>query len=228
MNTATPREIDTKLAELYGNRAQAWNAVDNALATIHAKVGDRRGRHGFRLSHEQARTDAEQAIQNGTMSPFNRDVVTRALATITEQNATIDALNAEIAPLDAEYAARRWTRFIVVVANGGHIHSGVHCAGGSIRVTTQTVWQPALSGKTEAEAVTQLGPSLCTHCFPSAPVEFTVGKPKREHCPGSGKSEVSGTVKRVRANVYGRCQVCDVVKPLTQYGVLRAHPPVKA
>lgn len=225
--TATPAEIDTKLAELYGARGQAYDYVDNALKSIHTKVGDRPGRHGYGYSHEQARTLAQEALDNGTLRSFDHDVLTRAFATLAEQEAIIAALDTEIAPLDAEYDRRPWSRFIAVP--GGHLHSGRRCVGGTIRVTTKVVWNPGLSGKTEAEAVKQLGTILCTHCFPSAPVEWTVGvKPKREHCAGSGKSEVPGTVKRVRASVYGRCQECGVVKPLTQHGFLRAHPPVKA
>ena len=37
-------------------------------------------------------------------------------------------------------------------------------------------WLPKLSGMTEAEAVEEHGPALCSVCFPSAPVEWQGGK----------------------------------------------------
>lgn len=227
ITTATPVQIDTDLAELRAQLDKAVSVFDGALNSIHTKVGDRKGRHGYRLSHDEARAQAREALDNRTLRRFDHDVVTRAFDILDEQDEIITALTARIAPLDAEYARRPWSRFILVLASGGHIHSSNYCAGGSIRVTTQLAWNPQLSGKTEAEAVAELGPLLCTHCFPTAPVEYTIGKPKPQHCAGSGEAPVSGTVTRLRRNTSGRCTGCQVSRPLTQYGVVRAHPPVK-
>jgi hypothetical protein len=50
----------------------------------------------------------------------------------------------------------------------------MHCH--TCRPSTTYGWLPELSGKDEAEAVAQLGPNLCSVCFPSAPVEHVGGK----------------------------------------------------
>jgi hypothetical protein len=228
--TATPREIDTRLAELYGTRAQHWTGADKALEAIHRKLGDPKGRHGYRMSHQQARTDAAQALDAGTLRPFDRDVVTKALAALAEHEAQVAALTAEIAPLDAEYDRRRWTRYVVVVANGGHIHSGTRCLGGSIRPTTQVQWQPALSGKPVAEAVAQLGPTLCSLCFKNAPVKWTQGTPETQAkadgtCTGSGKGYEPGTWKRNGPNGYGTatCTGCNTTRATTPAHRVKKH-----
>lgn len=227
LTTATPVEIDTMRADLDGELAHAYGMFDRAQATIHASAGDRpRRNQGYALSHETALAQAKDKLANGKLLTLERDTLERALAGLAKANADIDSINARIAPLDDEYRRRPWSRFIAV--QDGHLHSGTRCAGGTIRATTRLAWNPQLSGKTEAEAVAELGPMLCTHCFPSAPVEFTMGKPKAPRCEGAGLPPVHGSVKRVRMSVYGRCTGCDVVKPLTQYGYLRAHPPVKA
>jgi hypothetical protein len=50
----------------------------------------------------------------------------------------------------------------------------MHCS--TCRPTTTYGWLPSLSGKTESEAVADLGPTLCSVCYPTAPTEWTEGK----------------------------------------------------
>lgn len=74
--------------------------------------------------------------------------------------------------LENEYTG--WSRFFLVTSSPGHVHSSMHCS--TCRPTTRFGWLPELSGSDEASAVDELGPTLCTVCFPSAPVEWTEGK----------------------------------------------------
>jgi hypothetical protein len=74
--------------------------------------------------------------------------------------------------LEAEYTG--WSRFFLVTSSPGHVHSSMHCS--TCRPTTRYGWLPQLSGSDEATAVDELGPTLCTVCFPSAPTEWTEGK----------------------------------------------------
>lgn len=62
-----------------------------------------------------------------------------------------------------------WSRYFLVVSSAGHVHSSTHCS--TCKVTTAYAPVPSLSGSTEAEAVETLGETLCTVCFPSAPVK---------------------------------------------------------
>lgn len=77
-------------------------------------------------------------------------------------------------PFEALFEQERWSRFFLVTSSQGHIHSSMSC--GTCRPTTTFGWLPELSGSTEAEAVEQQGPALCTVCFPSAPLEWTAEK----------------------------------------------------
>lgn len=69
---------------------------------------------------------------------------------------------------DKQYAG--WSRFFAVT--GGHVHSSMSCSTCNKRGKATTFsWVPSLSGLDEASAVNALGPTLCSVCFPSAPVE---------------------------------------------------------
>ena len=74
-----------------------------------------------------------------------------------------------------------WTRFYLVE----HIHNSRACH--TLRPTTRIGWLPNVSGLTEAEAVKEHGATLCTVCFPSAPVELTTKQADPSVCTGSGK-----------------------------------------
>ena len=111
-----------------------------------------------------------------------------------------------------------WQRFFLVT--DGHIHASTQCH--TLRITTSIGWLPDLSGLTEADAVAAHGPLLCTVCFPSAPVEWTVGK-QTPRCEGSGK--YAGSPVRGR---YVKCPECGTLQSRTQYGYVRAHKPAKS
>ena len=67
-----------------------------------------------------------------------------------------------------------WNRFYAV--QGGHIHSSMDCHScNKVGNRTSFVWLPELSGSSSDEAVAEQGATLCTHCFPDAPVEQTTG-----------------------------------------------------
>lgn len=73
---------------------------------------------------------------------------------------------------EAEYESRPWARYWLVTTSDGHIHASRHCSTcNKGRAPTGFALAAYLSGKSEAEAVADLGPALCSVCFPSAPVE---------------------------------------------------------
>ena len=67
-----------------------------------------------------------------------------------------------------------WSRFWLVTTSSGHVHSSTACS--TCYATTGFAPYPDLSGCDEVEAVAILGETLCSVCFPSAPVEYTTGK----------------------------------------------------
>jgi hypothetical protein len=232
LSTATPVEIDTQLAKLYSDIAAAQHRLDSALAVIHEYVGDRkRGRAAYKLDHATATAQASQGIEKARAEGDKFYIHNEALKAV---NAAVDArgelstLEAECELIDMEYASRPWSRFIAV--QDGHLHSGTRCAGGTIRVTTQLGWHPELSGKTEAEAVAELGPLLCTHCFPSAPVEWTVGVAKKKvaegYCEGQGEQGFDLQMQYVSPR--GKCPKCKQGVSVSRTGKVLRHKLRKA
>jgi len=95
-----------------------------------------------------------------------------AVKAIVERNDEIKNL---IKAIDAEFVARGgWSRYFLVTSSTGHIHSSQSCHTcnkGQNATTFALVY--AMSDMSAEIAVELLGPSLCSVCFPNAPVEMT-------------------------------------------------------
>lgn len=108
----------------------------------------------------------------GRIAPYEKDRARNAIPKYEARVADEQELREEIVRMDRAYTG--WSRFFLVTSSAGHIHSSMNCS--SCRPTTTYGWLPQLSGKDEAAAVADCGPTLCTVCFPSAPVDWTAGK----------------------------------------------------
>lgn len=176
----TPEQVDTRIAEL-----------DTALV----ELGGREGRLAD-LAHYVARdtsvrtfgkrpywsmSDREAWARVLQMHEAGDETTNRQLAarpTASELVAERDAIHQVRGPLTArrgdlqrEYFRRPWPRYFLVTSSAGHLHSSTQC--GSCRRTTTFGWWVELSGRTEAEAIVELGKradALCSRCFPAAPV----------------------------------------------------------
>lgn len=220
VTTATPVEIDAKLAELYGiqNAAEARMAV--ILADVHNLIGDRgrkvRGRGTvYNFTDVEALDQAAEIVAGNAAPARGYDATTADRLLIScFATATIiaDAID-EAAPLNAEYNRRPWARFFLVTSSNGHIHSSMDCSTCTSR--TQFGWLPEASGQTEAEAIAERdkldsAALLCTVCFPNAPVEWTVKPVDDTVCPGSGTTNYDRTTARTGyySGNFGICNDC--------------------
>jgi len=71
-----------------------------------------------------------------------------------------------------DYRSRPWARYFLVTSSDGHIHASTGCSTcNKGREPTGFALVPYLSGAAPADAVADLGPALCSVCFPEAPVE---------------------------------------------------------
>lgn len=191
----TPCEIDTALAAVYNEKhrlmdRRALNYMDlQRLAGAQFRYVSRKRRvtdmtitEAIEIvqaevaklaAHREAHPEDYYRIPCGTNLAFHQqDQAERALANVTEYDEQIADLEEQARELGALYTG--WSRFFLVTSSSGHVHSSMSCS--TCRPTTRFGWLPSLSGQDEAEAVAELGPTLCTVCFPSAPVEFTEGK----------------------------------------------------
>jgi hypothetical protein len=233
LSTQTPREIDTQLSELYLAEMKAKQARSMTLERIHSAIGERaqymsRNRKAWPKSDTDAIAEARRIADPNAQANYrpctpNPRGAFDALAKLDETNTTLAEIRERTAVLDAEYARRPWSRFFIVQNNNGHIHSSMNCK--TCYVTTGFGWLPELSGKTEADAVRDHGTVLCSVCFPSAPVEWTVGKAKPAGCTGTA---VAGTSKRQGMRTYAKCSECGENQYMNADGSLRKHKPKKA
>lgn len=223
----TPREIDEQLATLDGAYIEMSRKRDGKIEYAHSLNGERARYVGRRRKEWPTTTD--EVLEQLALKLADEKIAAYDVPRVTELIETVDALAREMRenrkacePLDAEYDRRPWARFFQV--EGGHIHSGMRCQGGSIRVTTRVGWRPELSDKDVEAAVAALGPTLCTKCFPSAPVEYTRGTEKPlapGYCAGQGQ-QGKGLQMRY-ASPRGTCPVCSQTVGVTSTGKVRRH-----
>lgn len=210
------KAADAILAELTAASYTAQDAHDSLLDSLHRAAGDKQSYHGYwTMSVDEAIAGAEAAAQGTT---YRAERAAEAVAAYPTSRDAVQAAREAIEAHEAEHY-KGWLRFFLV--QGGHIHRSTHC--GSLRATTRIGWLPNLSGETEAEAVAEHGAMLCTKCFPSAPVEWTMGKVDPDACPGSNTQPVEGTTSDPRRRtVYGECSHCSTRQMVTYRG-LRKH-----
>jgi hypothetical protein len=161
--------------------------------------------------------------------PTFRCKPSEALAREQELLTELAEVMLQIEAMNAVYREHRWTRYFPCTNADGHIHSSLTGCP-SVRITTGMAWTPSLSGKTVEEAVKELGPLLCSICFPSAPVEWCRSKSElnaKPVCEGSGKSPEQASVKRRGMRANGECQACSYHGQLTSYGLTRKHQPTQ-
>lgn len=232
-STMTPTEVDTQLARLYFEQGRAEHQATVAVDGMHHDLSHRRqyaGKRGYyRESREETVTAIRTALAEATRPGWELRPMQAHIDRYDTAVADLARIEAEAAPLEAEYATRRWSRFFTVQQHNGHIHSSMNCSTcnrGHDR--TRFVWNPELSGLSQADAVAKLGPTLCTVCFPDAPVEHTRGVEDDSACPGSGQAPVEGTVRRNWSSAWGKCTTCGTGQMVTSRGVVRKHKKAKA
>lgn len=232
--TATPLEIDTKLAEIYKRRQDVQNRIRSTVNSAHRTVGDKQDRwakgqpwgmtheHALGLCREQAAT--AEPRQPWDIYAYNAvDVIAAYDAALAD----MAALDGEDDALEAEYGRRPWSRFFLVTSsNGGHIHRDMHCS--TCRPTTTYGWLPELSGKDEAAAVASEGTILCSVCFPTAPVAWTLGKTPEGRCSGGGQAPAGEVDYRYARGPFAKCSGCGMNQTVTQAGLIKQHKAAKA
>ena len=219
MTTQTIRheaEVDTEIAAAHGAYAKAAEYLVSAM-----KSGVRRTRTPGLTNYIDIDTvnkviAACAASTRYTAKRLADDIVKRRDQYVAAREAYEQA--------EARYEG--WRRYVLVP--GGHIHNGPYCH--SLTPFTRRAWLPELSGLDAKDAVEQYGEILCSHCFPDAPVAWTLKKQGQSDaadddiCPGSGTGEtVEGTQNR---RGYAVCQHCnEMVAPRSKYdwSVMRKH-----
>ena len=164
---------DLELVDLMVARAEAEGNRSRAIATAKNSTHP-----GHTRGQVVATADVLEALK---ANPSNTVMYgTGPVAWAELHTAIVDAEYAYDRAVSAvakhEEAFTGWSRFYLVTNVGGHIHSSTGCS--TCRPTTEFQFCPQLSGLDQDAAVAELGPVLCSVCFPDAPVEQTNGEAK--------------------------------------------------
>jgi hypothetical protein len=174
MTKQEAQALDTALALLYGNLALINGSRERLIAKAHRLVGDKRDswrRNAWGLSHAEVIEKVNDMAAGADRTDLSVGAQpSKLLADLAALDADAGAKRDEIEAMDAIYRADPWARYILCLSSDGHIHSAVGCS--TLRYDTPVEWHPELSGLTVAEAVAKLGPTLCSVCFPAAPVKW--------------------------------------------------------
>ena len=217
LTTATPVEIDTVLADLYGKQWVARTKRDQQI-DFAEEIEE-----GIRLFE----TGEPRYYRYSGYSQKQADEC-RAKAEVFQ--AEIDDLIAQANPLNNEFARRGgWTRFYSV--RDGHIHSSMECSTcNKMGKPTEFGWIPEWSGRSEAEALEALVSQshktvLCTVCYPTAPVAWTVPREDDSMCKGSGTWDYDRSTARLGfyTGNAATCEHCGQRITVTQTGKMRKH-----
>lgn len=210
LQTATPAEVDTVLAEIMERTSDVQWA-------------------DYRLADEADTIELrnEQRIKGTYRGYYRQEDDDRRLARIDQERSVLAAqiaeLLAEAAPYHDEFTRRGgWTRAWLVDNNNGHVHNSQLCWTCNAR--TRFGWLPQVSGQTEAEAVAEFGAILCTVCFPSAPSEWT-DRHDDSVCKGSGSFVDRSLPSRTGyyTGNWATCTECGERVTISKTGKLRKH-----
>jgi hypothetical protein len=153
ITTATPVEIDTEIARIQHEDA-------NAMAKLaqRRKMYDHMVKKGQHVEAVKIDNEIEKLVK------------------------LIGTLHNEIAPLHMEYRIRGgWTRAYLVNNSNGHVHNTTRCT--TCFASTDFVWLTELSDHDEQEIVDLAGERACTVCYASAPVELKLNQATKLFTP---------------------------------------------
>jgi hypothetical protein len=194
MNAPTPeQEHDDRLLALFAAADKAEQQLAWKTDTYRRESlarGDRR--QGWKVKDDrtldevaadmQARRDEQLPYWSDNKYTDAADVDRMVAYSIGELNQTEQAYtDAAVAAADAYLAIKLherqytgWQRYFLVTSSAGLVHRSVNCSTcNKGRQATTFALLPSCSGRSHEALVAALGPSLCSVCFPDAPVAWT-------------------------------------------------------
>lgn len=171
LTTATPVEIDTDLARLWGERSQAAYESYSAVERLHYLVDDKQvgpwRNRSWTMTQDEVFAKAAEMVE---ADDYHRHDIERTVAKYEAAHAEAVRITGEIEVRNLEFNRRGgWTRAFLVNNTNGHVHRSMDCS--TCFPTTQYFWVTEYSGGTEESVVEDAGERACTVCYPSAPVE---------------------------------------------------------
>lgn len=179
-SSLTPAQFDAKELEAYKELWAAESRLPGVMNLAHRHAGDQQVSNGYgrpkswRMTDREARgrLDYLASSYNYPQDPSSRLTPCDVIAEIEQAEYEIGQRRQVIAEMEAVYAQAPWTRWFKCTNPDGHVHSSLRDCP-TVRFDTPMAWITDMSGQDEDAAVAdpRLGPTLCSVCFPEAPVE---------------------------------------------------------
>lgn len=160
---------DAQQFKLMNQRELTIRNRDQQLSAAHRMAGDKRFRGGW------ATDDAEVLRYLRESDPR----ATALLRAIERLDLEIEDASRQVGEMEAFYRNAPWPRYFPCLNRDGHIHSSLRACP-TVRWETSMGWATEMSGLTADQAIHEgipgqfpgLGETLCSVCFPEAPVEW--------------------------------------------------------
>jgi hypothetical protein len=158
-------------------RAAIQGKIERVAAQMHRMTGDRKTWHG--RTQVWATRDVDVLAQVRELAEagdsFDARIGSKPSGLVSEYASltrSLGRISGDIIAMDNEWREHGWTRWIECLNSDGHIHSWFGCPTLDRGLHPTTVsWRTDLSGATLEDAIKDLGPRLCSVCFPDAPAE---------------------------------------------------------
>lgn len=161
-------EHDKRQFTLMNQRMLTMGYREQSLNAAHRMAGDKRSRGGWDTS------DAEVIRYLRNNDPRAAEL----LAVIEGYDLEITELSRQVGEMEAFYRNDPWNRYFPCLNRDGHIHSTLRGCK-TVYWDTDMGWATEYSGLTPDQAIhgipgqfEGLGETLCSVCFPDAPVEW--------------------------------------------------------
>lgn len=169
MHDLTPSEVDNLLANAQWEIVKHENKVLNANKSIEIATKNINQWKSYVTKDAKAKLPGDNVAYWEKRLTEMETIITGSKDAIKESSAALKEAKAVKATCDAEFKSRPWSRFWLVTNTGGHVHRNMNCT--TCFPTTMYAFLPDYSGSTDAELIEAGGSSICSVCFPDAPVD---------------------------------------------------------
>lgn len=217
LRNLAPAEIDTILADTEYEAMKVAAPLTNLKANIRAR---------YRKSQDLRYSGRERARALEVMAEYEARLP-KVEATVT---AALVPFQATISAINDEFVRRGgWARYFLVCNTGGHVHKTRSCS--SCFNTTEFAWLPGASGQDGAGLIAMFGSTVCSVCFPEAPIDALKAaekEAKKAAAKADGQCDGHGQYAKdnggfVYCSPRGECPVCGRTVSTTSTGKCRKH-----
>ena len=169
MHDLKPSEVDNLLADA------EWAIAVHETKILNAKKSISIARKNISQWEPYMTDDAKEKLPADNFAYWEKRVtemkalIVSGKSAIAESQEALKEAYATKNTCDAEFNARPWSRFWLVTNTGGHVHRNMNCT--TCFPTTRYAFLPDYSGSTDAQLIEAGGSSICSVCFPDAPVD---------------------------------------------------------